>query len=43
MGQKVNPTLLRTGGIFNWKSRWFADKKNYADNVLEDYRLRNIS
>ena len=40
MGQKVNPTLLRIGGIFNWKSRWFADKKNYADNVLEDYRLR---
>ncbi len=40
MGQKVNPTLLRMGGIFNWKSRWFADKKNYADNVLEDYHLR---
>jgi small subunit ribosomal protein S3 len=40
MGQKVNPTLLRMGGIFSWKSRWFADKKNYADNVLEDYRLR---
>jgi small subunit ribosomal protein S3 len=40
MGQKVNPTLMRIGGIFNWKSRWFADKKNYADNVLEDYRLR---
>ncbi|MFA6814099.1 MAG: 30S ribosomal protein S3 [Candidatus Pacebacteria bacterium] len=40
MGQKVNPTLMRTGGIFNWKSRWFADKKNYASNVLEDYRLR---
>jgi len=40
MGQKVNPTLLRMGGIFSWKSRWFADKNNYADNVLEDYRLR---
>ena len=40
MGQKVNPTLMRMGGIFNWKSRWFADKKHYADNVLEDYRLR---
>jgi small subunit ribosomal protein S3 len=40
MGQKVNPTLLRIGGIFSWKSRWFADKSNYADNVLEDYRLR---
>jgi small subunit ribosomal protein S3 len=40
MGQKVNPTLLRMGGIFSWKSRWFADKSNYAKNVLEDYRLR---
>ena len=40
MGQKVNPTLLRIGGIFSWKSRWFADKKDYSDKVLEDYRLR---
>jgi small subunit ribosomal protein S3 len=40
MGQKVNPTLLRMGGIFSWKSRWFADKSNYSANVLEDYRLR---
>jgi len=40
MGQKVNPTLMRIGGIFNWKSRWFAEKDNYSDNVLEDYRLR---
>lgn len=40
MGQKVNPTLLRVGGIFSWKSRWFADKSNYSANVLEDYRLR---
>ncbi len=40
MGQKVNPTLMRIGGIFNWKSRWFAEKDHYSDNVLEDYRLR---
>lgn len=40
MGQKVNPTILRLGGIFSWKSRWFAGKKDYSDNVLEDYRLR---
>ena len=40
MGQKVNPTLLRIGSIFSWKSRWFADKKDYSDKVLEDYRLR---
>ena len=40
MGQKVNPTLMRIGGIFNWKSLWFAEKDHYSDNVLEDYRLR---
>lgn len=39
MGQKVNPKLLRLGPLFNWSSRWFADK-NYKDNVLEDYNVR---
>lgn len=40
MGQKVNPTGFRLGVIFDWKSRWFANKKNYADVALEDFRLR---
>ena len=40
MGQKVNPINLRTGGIFTWKSRWFAKKDDYADKVLEDFKLR---
>lgn len=40
MGQKVNPINFRTGGIFNWKSLWFASKADYADKVLEDFRLR---
>ena len=40
MGQKVNPINFRTGGIFNWKSLWFASKADYANKVLEDYRLR---
>jgi len=40
MGQKVNPINFRTGGIFNWKSLWFASKSDYADKVLEDYNLR---
>lgn len=39
MGQKVNPTGFRIGSFFNWKSRWFAEH-NYADTVLEDYKLR---
>ena len=42
MGQKVHPTNLRLGSIFTWKSRWFAPMKNYAEQVLEDYRLRQF-
>lgn len=40
MGQKVNPINFRTGGIFSWKSLWFATKADYSDKVLEDHRLR---
>ncbi len=40
MGQKVNPTLYRIGNIYSWKSRWFADKDDYSDKVLQDYKLR---
>ena len=40
MGQKVNPINFRTGGIFNWKSLWFASKADYANKFLEDYNLR---
>lgn len=39
MGQKVNPKLLRLGAIYNWSSRWFADKK-YKENLLEDFKIR---
>lgn len=42
MGQKVNPTGFRIGTTFTWKSRWFADPKNYSDKVLEDYKLRKF-
>jgi len=39
MGHKVNPKLFRLGPVFNWDSRWFDDK-NYAETLLEDYKLR---
>ncbi|HEX9817738.1 MAG TPA: 30S ribosomal protein S3 [Patescibacteria group bacterium] len=41
MGQKVHPTNFRLGGIFSWKSRWFAKPEEYSDKVLEDYHLRD--
>jgi small subunit ribosomal protein S3 len=40
MGQKVNPYGFRLGITTDWKSRWFASRKEYADNVLEDWKIR---
>ena len=40
MGQKVNPHGIRVGIIKDWDSRWYADKKNYGNNLVEDYNLR---
>ena len=42
MGQKVNPTSFRTGITFPTKSIWFADKKNYAKQALEDSKVRRF-
>jgi small subunit ribosomal protein S3 len=40
VGQKVSPIILRIGYIKDWKSRWFADKKDFATNIIEDNRIR---
>lgn len=40
MGQKVNPHGLRVGVIKDWDSVWYADKKNYANYLVEDNALR---
>lgn len=40
MGQKVNPNGLRVGVIKDWESRWYADKRNFGDTLVEDYNLR---
>lgn len=41
MGQKINPTGLRTGVIKDWESRWYADTKDFGDTLVADYNLRN--
>ena len=41
MGQKVNPHGLRVGVIKDWDSKWYADKKNFADLLVEDNEIRN--
>ncbi len=42
MGQKVNPHGLRVGVIKNWDSNWYADKKNFADFLVEDAQIRDF-
>ncbi|MFA5060409.1 MAG: 30S ribosomal protein S3 [Candidatus Omnitrophota bacterium] len=42
MGQKVSPLVLRIGYIKNWRSLWFADKKEFCKNVLEDDKIRRF-
>jgi len=41
MGQKVNPYGFRLGVTTEWKSRWFADQKEYTENLIEDWRIRD--
>ena len=40
MGQKVSPHGLRVGVIKDWDSKWYADKKNFADYLVEDNQVR---
>ncbi len=40
MGQKVHPHGLRVGVIKDWDAKWYADKKNFADNLIEDNAIR---
>ena len=42
MGQKVNPHGLRVGVIKDWDSKWFAGKKEFGDQLVEDYNIRKF-
>ena len=42
MGQKVNPYGFRLGVTTEWKSRWFASRQEYVDNVIEDWKIRDF-
>ncbi|MCW6678841.1 30S ribosomal protein S3 [Anaerococcus sp. NML200574] len=42
MGQKVNPKGYRVGVIKDWDSKWFADKKDFSDLLVEDYKIREF-
>jgi small subunit ribosomal protein S3 len=40
MGQKVSPHGLRVGIIKDWDSKWYANKKDFSDYLIEDYKIR---
>lgn len=42
MGQKVNPISFRVSVTKDWRSRWFASKKDFGDLVGEDLKIRQI-
>lgn len=42
MGQKVNPHGLRIGIIKDWDSKWYANGKNYANNLVSDFEIRKF-
>jgi small subunit ribosomal protein S3 len=42
MGQKVNPHGLRVGVIDDWDSKWYAEGDEFADNLIEDHKIREF-
>lgn len=42
MGQKVRPTGFRIGITEDWRSRWFATKKEFGDLLIEDHKIRSF-
>ena len=42
MGQKVNPHGLRIGIIKDWDTKWYANKKNFGDLLVEDVKIRKF-
>ena len=42
MGQKVNPHGARVGVILPWSTKWYANKKDFSNNLIEDYKLREM-
>ena len=42
MGQKVNPISMRLQLNKNWRSKWFVDKRNYAEFLKSDLAVRKL-
>jgi len=42
MGQKVNPISMRLQVNKDWRSKWFAPKKDYANYLTQDLSVRRM-
>lgn len=42
MGQKVNPISMRLQVSKDWRSKWFAGKKDYASYLKQDLTARKL-
>jgi small subunit ribosomal protein S3 len=42
MGQKVNPIGLRVGVNKDWRSKWYANKKEFGALLTEDRKIREF-
>jgi small subunit ribosomal protein S3 len=42
MGQKVHPTGFRLGIATDWRSKWYAEGKDYADFLFKDLEVRTF-
>ena len=40
MGQKVHPLGFRLSSIEPWRSRWYANRKEFAKLLLQDHQIR---
>lgn len=41
MGQKVNPISMRLQVSKDWRSKWFAGKREYAEFLAQDLQVRD--
>ncbi len=42
MGHKVHPTGIRLGISKDWNSKWFANKRDYAQYLAADLKVREL-
>src|SRR5271165_3419373 len=42
MGQKVRPTGFRTGIMVDWSSTWYANKQDFSELLVEDFKIRKF-